>query len=805
MKFSGKIKTRAKMGIRLAVFIILILYLFSIIKAKNFNEDIFSENKVYKHMEELSSEKYGGRKAGTDGNRLTLSYIEDYFKKLGIKPGGENNTYYQVFEDMIPEYNSGPALNLIDEKGNVIKKYTVGNEFREEFNGFGGNGNVKGKIFPTENSFIRYKGDEIRGKILLSRSSPSPMEIEYAIDNGASGIVSLKSTGLNKENPKMALKKDKSILISKVDSKTYFELLDYSRKNVSLQMSNDISFKNHEIPNIIGKIEGRKKDSGYIIFAASIDGLGAEYDGRHFPGTHKNTSGAAMMLEIARVIAEQRSRPDKTIVFIGYNNSEGEKNGLAYYSQNPVYPLDKTQMIIADSIGNRRSREVSFISNTDSGMALINRALLNGGEVVSRNKIFKEGFDNQLLIRENLPVVLVQDEPDLYITTDITGTYEDNMKNINEKSLRRRGEVFLRYLNYEVYGDGFDIFKISHVVVLIIFILGLGFIYFIETIYKLNPKWRLWRIGIEDIYYSTSYSLVQRFFKFVTPGVIMLLLLVFVASIPQNFKIVHDGDRSYSNLSLLRVLRRSLEYIDNLLRGGFGKTNNRFNVTNVMGYSIARSTKLLLSTMLFSFVFGILSGIINGSRKRESGGLKTLWTLIQVSLPDVFIVVVVQIFLIFLSRHNLFLFLMGRNQATRFIMPFICLSIIPTGYISRIVEVFVREEMKKEYIKAAKAKGLSRFQIMKNHILKGTIFKVMDSMNTILTMVISNLIIIEYLFPYPGVAYNMFTFYRERDRNGFMGLVLSLSFIYIFFILFFKAVIRIINPLKRRGEINEKV
>ena len=130
-----------------SVLIIMIFLLMVQIIDHNFNERIFDVNNVYKNIEELSSSKYNGRQAGSQGNDEALKYIENYFKSIGVLPAGENGTYYQKLKTMIPVYNSVPELNVRDKNNNEVKSFKYGVDFREVLNGFGGTGDIKEKLY----------------------------------------------------------------------------------------------------------------------------------------------------------------------------------------------------------------------------------------------------------------------------------------------------------------------------------------------------------------------------------------------------------------------------------------------------------------------------------------------------------------------------------------------------------------------------------------------------------------------------------------------------------------------------------
>ncbi|MFW6113534.1 MAG: M28 family metallopeptidase, partial [Actinomycetota bacterium] len=67
--------------------------------------------------------------------------------------------------------------------------------------------------------------------------------------------------------------------------------------------------------NILGELEGEKSDE-MIIFTANYDGLGKDVDtGNIYPGADYNASGVSSVMELARILSSQGSKPAKTLVF----------------------------------------------------------------------------------------------------------------------------------------------------------------------------------------------------------------------------------------------------------------------------------------------------------------------------------------------------------------------------------------------------------------------------------------------------------------------------------------------------------
>jgi ABC-type dipeptide/oligopeptide/nickel transport system permease component len=185
-----------------------------------------------------------------------------------------------------------------------------------------------------------------------------------------------------------------------------------------------------------------------------------------------------------------------------------------------------------------------------------------------------------------------------------------------------------------------------------------------------------------------------------------------------------------------------------------------------------------------------------GFRSRKSR-LGSLGTLVFFSIPDVLIVLFV--LLMYTSFARQFPVLKEMLQLKSFILPLLTLSIIPTIYISRIAFIAIQEELTKDYIKNEKAKGFSRQKIIFIELLPAIIFRIVDAMPSIVTMLLSNMIIVEYLFNYHGILYFLIYLYNRQDVYRFVPLALTLGLIYITFTKGFQLLAKVINPMKRKG------
>ena len=117
---------------------------------------------------------------------------------------------------------------------------------------------------------------------------------------------------------------------------------------LGLQLSTTMKVKAsfNKSSNVIAKITGTKRPDEVIIYTAHWDHLGIgrpdQTGDSIYNGALDNASGTAGLLEMARVFKNIKAKPERTIVFLAVTAEEQGLLGSAYYSENPIYPVNKT-------------------------------------------------------------------------------------------------------------------------------------------------------------------------------------------------------------------------------------------------------------------------------------------------------------------------------------------------------------------------------------------------------------------------------------------------------------------------------
>jgi len=732
----------------------------------------FEVNNVAKNTEELSK---------LETNEDKVKYIENYFEKLGTSPGGEEGTYLQNFNTMIPVYNSTPSL-YIKNNDSVVRSFVYGEDFRESLLGFGGNGDVSGKIYLLEDNMASLSKDILKNNIILSSRALTDEDIDYAVNNGCKAIMMIDPDVSKKESVDTRLKQAKSTIIYRVSQRLFSELKSNYINNLEVHLKVDVSFKMESTPNILSKIQGKSKSAGYSIISAHIS---------------DDNSGIALLMEYARVLKMQDNTPEKTIVFAVWNSFDEGMKGSNYYVENPIYPLKETEVFVLDDVASLNSGVMNISTYGKAGQFIMNKL-----SDYAMHRGIRPNVTTDIAYNDS-KTFLLKDTPAILINGDRSGGQVSSYEFFQQGDFADAGQVLLNYIQRDIYKDWSQgMIQSKEKSYIITFVIVFLIMYLFKSVYKTKPSIKLLGISAEDIYYSSIFNVIDKIVNGAALVGVIIFITAFIVYIPSNFDLVKYNGSYISNHSIYFSFESTIEYIRNFFDKGLGKTDSGFSVAFIISFSIIKSIGLILSSVILAFIVGTSIGIISSFKNKKRGNISFIGPIAMLSLPDVLIAISVQLLFIILRQNNILH--SGSSEITKFLLPFISLAIIPTAYISRIAQIAVKEEITKDYIMAARAKGLSTFNILKDHLLISVAIKVVETLPSVLNIIVSNVIIVEYVFSYPGIVYQLFSYFKDYDIRTCVGLIIGIGVVYFILTAIFKGLSIIINPFKRRAMIGGK-
>ncbi|WP_433746548.1 ABC transporter permease subunit [Falsibacillus pallidus] len=247
---------------------------------------------------------------------------------------------------------------------------------------------------------------------------------------------------------------------------------------------------------------------------------------------------------------------------------------------------------------------------------------------------------------------------------------------------------------------------------------------------------------------------------------------------------------------------------------GLGDYNPSETLFHHISDKVKKSMLVVIPALIAGYFLGVAKGVLDFRLKgKKKGFLGNGTTWFFLSLPDLFVIIFLQIGLMYLYSKGLFFHvdLFGSDKVENYIMASIFLAIYPIFYIANITNTSLSDEQGMDYIRTAKSKGISSTKILYVHILKNSASKILAHSNTITLYVLSNLFIVERLTDFRGAAYYFFESVN-RGSSFHVGGSMEVNVISaVGFTLFFTIIIflsnliaqlcrAMVDPVEEKGE-----
>ena len=136
----------------------------------------------------------------------------------------------------------------------------------------------------------------------------------------------------------------------------------------------------------------------------------------------------------------------------------------------------------------------------------------------------------------------------------------------------------------------------------------------------------------------------------------------------------------------------------------------------------------------------------------------------------------------------------GLRTAASYIMPVTALAVYPTAYITRLMRSSLLDVMGQDYIRTAKAKGLSNFKILFKHALRNAILPVITYVGPMLANLMTGSFVVEKIFTIPGLCGEFVSAISKRDYTMIMGTTIVLATLIITANVIVDILYKIIDP-----------
>ncbi|MGG1441810.1 ABC transporter permease subunit [Brevibacillus laterosporus] len=250
-------------------------------------------------------------------------------------------------------------------------------------------------------------------------------------------------------------------------------------------------------------------------------------------------------------------------------------------------------------------------------------------------------------------------------------------------------------------------------------------------------------------------------FKFLKQIIIMLILVIIMAGLPQMLAINEDG---LLFITPENVILQTGALIHDVSQGTLGQYTSGANIRNISEdiFPFAKqSFILLLSSLLVSIIVSILFGLFL-HRWRIITWIKKVLDFISI-IPD-FILILFFLFLTVTIYKTTGVRLLTisplSKDFSRIWFPILVLSIGPMLYLVKLVDLKYKQVGGEDYVRTAVAKGLGGFHVQLHHMYKNIKPFFIADLKKAISISVTNLFIVEYLLNVSGITRFIFGTYQ---------------------------------------------
>ncbi len=366
---------------------------------------VLSAENLARHIQTLASDSFLGRMPSTEGESITIDYLQRQFEAAGLEPGNGNGYLQEVPMASILAL-ADPLMQVKAGSGNfnlqAYDEYVIWTDKTDPqivlqdaelvFAGYG--------VVAPEHNWNDYANIDVKGKVVLVMVNDPGFwtgdtslfkgremtyygrwtyKFEEAARQGAKACLIIHNTeaasypfivqqnGFNTARLQLDNRGKKTEhadaigWISEPAANKLFKaagmdstLLQKANvpgfkavplnMTVSTRMNVQVNYSRSH--NVVGKITGSTRPEETIIYTAHWDhfGIGTpdESGDSIYNGTMDNATGTAALIELARAFKQDNPKPERTIVFLAVTAEEQGLWGSAYYTQNPIFAPEKT-------------------------------------------------------------------------------------------------------------------------------------------------------------------------------------------------------------------------------------------------------------------------------------------------------------------------------------------------------------------------------------------------------------------------------------------------------------------------------
>ena len=236
--------------------------------------------------------------------------------------------------------------------------------------------------------------------------------------------------------------------------------------------------------------------------------------------------------------------------------------------------------------------------------------------------------------------------------------------------------------------------------------------------------------------------------------------------------------------------KQYLTYVVKLVQGDMGRSYARkSDVAPLIASRLPPTLLLMLAAIIAELLIGIPAGLYAASRRGQWGDkLAMTLSFASVSTPQF----VLGLTLLYVFAYVLGWFpLGGYGKFSNIVLPAVTLGLAGGGWYSRMMRSSMIEVLRNDYIRTARAKGMSEWRVLTRHGLRNAILPVVAMIGLDIGIFMSGVVVVESVFGWPGIGQLMWQAIQSLD----IPIILGVTTVAAMFIILGNLVADLLSPL----------
>jgi ABC-type dipeptide/oligopeptide/nickel transport system permease component len=236
-----------------------------------------------------------------------------------------------------------------------------------------------------------------------------------------------------------------------------------------------------------------------------------------------------------------------------------------------------------------------------------------------------------------------------------------------------------------------------------------------------------------------------------------------------------------------------VKYLGDLVQFDLGTDFRGREVSDTISQRLPVTVKLTVVAVLFETVIGLLAGVLAGIRRNGYfDNLVLVSTTLIISIPILVLGFMAQYFL---GLKLGWFPIAGINEGWySYLLPGLVLASGSLAYVARLTRTSIAENMKADYVRTAKAKGLTNRTVIMRHTLRNSLIPVVTFIGADIGGLLGGAIVTEAVFNIPGLGRAVFDAIGGQEGAVVVGIVTLMVFFFVFFNLIVDVLYAVLDP-----------